>query len=144
MPGFHHWPLDAAFVQIAEARITRIICLEEASKMLDRSPAYYGALERGETPAPVTWHPVVDYGVPEDLEAYLGLVREIADALRAGERVLVHCAGGCGRSGTFASLVLVALGADPESAEATYRGAAGCGPESRAQRALVRRGLSVH
>jgi hypothetical protein len=142
MPGFLHWPLDAAFSQITERGIGRVICLEEEDKMRDRSPAYWRAVTTGETPAPVTWLPVLDYGVPEDLDAYLALVREIAVALRLGERVLVHCAGGCGRSGTFASLVLVALGMDPEAAEAAYRQARGCGPESPAQRALVRGGVA--
>jgi hypothetical protein len=138
MPGFLHWPLDAAFAQIAARDIGRVICLEPGETMHDRSPAYWGALQRQETPAPVTWLPVPDYGVPEDLEAYLAVVREIAGALREGERVLVHCAGGCGRAGTFSGMVLVALGMEPAAAEATYWAARGCGPESPAQRALLR------
>lgn len=143
MPGFAHWPLDAAFVQIAERRVDRIVCLENEANMLDRSPAYWRSLTNGDTPAPATWLPVEDFGVPEDLVAYRSVVREIAAALRAGERVLVHCAGGCGRAGTFACMVLIELGLDAEAAEETYRAARGCGPESPAQRAFIRAGGRV-
>lgn len=136
-----HWPLHAAFADISRAGVTRIVCLEEREKLLERSPGYFGALERGEAPAPVRWHPVTDFGVPEDVDAYRALVREVAAAVRDGEAVLVHCAGGCGRAGTFAALVLVALGTDPADAEEVFRRARGCGPESPVQRELVRRGL---
>ena len=137
MPGFAHWPLDAAFRQIAERKVDRIVCLEDEGKILDRSPAYWRALTSGDLPAPATWLPVEDYGVPLDLPAYVAEVHRIVDALRAGERILVHCAGGCGRSGTFACLVLVALGMSPDDAVAAYWAARGCGPESAAQKALV-------
>lgn len=139
MPGFVHWPLEAAFRQIAEAGVDRVICLEEDHMILERAPAYWRALASGETPAPVTRVEVADFEVPSDEAAFLSLAREVADDLRRGQRILVHCAGGCGRTGTFAVLVLGVLGMDHADALATFRAARGCGPESRIQHELLAR-----
>lgn len=45
----------------------------------------------------------------------------IFGSLRAGERVLVHCAGGLGRSGMIAAKLLTALGASASHAVAAVR-----------------------
>jgi len=45
----------------------------------------------------------------------------IFGSLRAGERVLVHCAGGLGRSGMIAAKLLTALGASASQAVAAVR-----------------------
>jgi protein-tyrosine phosphatase len=119
--------------------ITQVVCLASEEELLDRSPEYYGALLRGEVDVPVERFFVPDWGVPEDAPAFLGLARSTAARLRAGERVLVHCAGGCGRTGMFCACVLVALGATPDEAVAGFRAARGCGPETESQMALVTR-----
>ena len=51
--------------------------------------------------------PVLDGGVPADVEAFLVLV---AEAAMPGREVLVHCDSGRGRAPTFAAAVLVARG----------------------------------
>lgn len=45
----------------------------------------------------------------------------VLGSLRAGERVLVHCAGGLGRSGMIAAKLLTALGASASHAVAAVR-----------------------
>jgi hypothetical protein len=61
-------------------------------------------------------HPVVDVSVPGDPVAFRELVADVAQRLRAGEVVAVHCRGGLGRTGLTAACVLVAFGMDPEGA----------------------------
>jgi protein-tyrosine phosphatase len=46
---------------------------------------------------------------------------DVADALRMGKRVLVHCAQGWNRSGLITGAALVDLGVDPQSAIALIR-----------------------
>jgi protein-tyrosine phosphatase len=56
--------------------------------------------------------PIPDGGVPLDPEAdkYGGFIEDVAEYLKGGQTVVVHCRGGQGRSGMVAASVLVALG----------------------------------
>jgi ADP-ribosyl-[dinitrogen reductase] hydrolase len=67
--------------------------------------------------------PVVDGSVPESMQDVLRLVRQAIGLLEAGESVVVHCRGGLGRSGLFASCCLVALGHEPAGAIRVVRAA---------------------
>jgi len=88
------------------------------------------------------WHhlAVVDMQVPdagfERDWIYHGHV--LRQRLLHGGRVLLHCRGGLGRSGTIAARLLVELGADPEAAIATVRSAQPGAIETAAQEAHVR------
>jgi len=80
--------------------------------------------------------PVPDYSIPKDREAFLGLVQTVAQGLRSGERVLIHCGAGIGRTGTPAVSVLMALGmAHADAHEAVSD--AGSGPETSGQEELA-------
>jgi protein-tyrosine phosphatase len=60
----------------------------------------------------------------------------VADDLRAGESVLLHCAAGIGRTGTAAACVLKSLGLTRDEALERVR-AAGSDPQSAAQSGLI-------
>lgn len=70
--------------------------------------------------AGLRWHhlSIADMGVP----AAPGVLqaeepaRAVVQALARGERVLVHCAAGLGRTGTLAAALLVAFGRAPQAA----------------------------
>jgi protein-tyrosine phosphatase len=78
--------------------------------------------------------PIPDRSVPASLPDAVGLIREIAKALREGRNVAVHCRQGVGRSGMIASGVLVVSGAEPRKAIEAVSAARGQNvPETPAQ-----------
>jgi ADP-ribosyl-[dinitrogen reductase] hydrolase len=84
--------------------------------------------------------PVRDVDVPdahfETQWCYAGL--RLREHLRQGRRVLVHCRGGLGRSGTIAARLLVEMGWSPNEAIAAVRAQRPGAIETRAQEQYVR------
>jgi protein-tyrosine phosphatase len=78
----------------------------------------------GHWPSNVVVHrmPVVDHRAP-DLDQLVELAREVVDALRSGEVVLIHCHAGMGRAATAACAVLMELGYRLPDAYNTLRNA---------------------
>lgn len=82
-------------------------------------------------------HPIEDYGLPQ-MNAFADLVQKITELLREDAHVTVHCKAGIGRSGTVASCVLVALGADPATAQNQVSEARGVAvPDTAEQAAFI-------
>jgi protein-tyrosine phosphatase len=135
MPGEYE-SLEQAFQEMRGQGITRIVRLAPIEEIREKSPEYYRALEEGRVPWPVEECSVPDGGIPEDRSAFLKTVRYAADWLRAGERVLVHCSAGIGRTGMFAICTLVVLGTSQEDATRTVS-EAGSRPEKPVQREFV-------
>ncbi len=69
------------------------------------------------------WIPIPDGGAPDQAAdaAWVVVGREIAEALRAGRRVALHCHAGLGRSGTMAASLLTLFGVPVSDAIATVR-----------------------
>ena len=53
--------------------------------------------------------PVPDFDIPRDRAGFLELAAGLAEELRGGRHVAVHCRGGIGRSGMLAASVLLRL-----------------------------------
>ncbi len=83
--------------------------------------------------------PVPDFDVPAGLD-WIALRDRVLAALGRGERVLLHCFGGCGRSGMLALRLMIAAGEDPERAVARLRKVRPCAIETDAQMAWARSG----
>jgi protein-tyrosine phosphatase len=97
-----------------------------------------GSLPGDLTNAGILWAhvPVANFGVPSDAEAAVwpAVQAQALGLLRSGGRVLVHCFGGCGRSGMAALRLMVAAGGEPECALHRLRAARACAVETEAQR----------
>lgn len=65
--------------------------------------------------------PIPDFSIPTDSATALAVVTHLAEALKAGGRVLVHCHGGKGRSGMIAARILTEFGLPAPEAVAAIR-----------------------
>jgi protein-tyrosine phosphatase len=135
MPGRSE-PLDLVWEHIRADGVQAIVNLAQPAEIRRKSPDYAKALEAGLVPCPVVSFPVKDYGTPDSRETFWELALDVAQRLEAGERILVHCAAGIGRTGSLATCVLVALGETPTAAAKAVR-AAGSRPETDGQMDLV-------
>ena len=113
-----------------------VVCLVEAGELRGRYDEYADWLDAGGEGSAMYW-PIADMHAPA-AEAMLDFVDGLVRRLRLGEALLVHCAGGIGRTGTTAICLLIRLGVDRGDAERTVAKARpGAGPEVDSQRALV-------
>lgn len=135
MPGRFE-PLEDTLREIEALGITRVICLTPLEEIWRKSSHYACFLESGAYRWKQEMFPIKDFSVPDDREAYLELAQRLADRLVAGENILIHCAGGVGRTGTLAAVILLALGMNQlEALQAVEM--AGSRPENTTQRDLV-------
>lgn len=85
----------------------------------------------------ITFHslPVRDFGAPAPgvQAAWPGVSKKAHAILSGGGRVLVHCRGGCGRSGMVLLRLMVEMGEAPEAALARLRAQRPCAVETAAQ-----------
>ena len=79
--------------------------------------------------------PVEDYAHPdpEVEETWHSTSRSALAALQGGGRVLVHCKGGCGRSGMAALRLMIEAGEDADAALKRLRAVRPCAIETDAQ-----------
>jgi ADP-ribosylglycohydrolase len=66
-------------------------------------------------------HPIEDMNVPTDRRAYRALLDDLQGRILAGQRVVVACRGGLGRTGTAVACLLVDAGMSSEDAIALTR-----------------------
>lgn len=112
-----------------------VVCLCQRHELVDRYPDYVAWM--GEPGDHSIWWPIPDLGAMT-LSATVTFVDGLAGRLRAGERLLVHCAAGIGRAGTTAVCVLIRLGVTADEARRVVAEARpGAGPEAGSQLALV-------
>ena len=85
--------------------------------------------------------PIVDFGTPQGQTARLwpAAAAQTLALLAAENRVLIHCMGGCGRSGMAALRLMVMAGEDPAAALIRLRQARPCAVETDAQQAWASR-----
>lgn len=135
MPGrFEAWP---AFEQQAQrSKLGLVVCLTPRAELSELSPDYHAAVVAGRVPFRWQHMPMRNFGVPDDPAGFRRDVAVIADALRRGDAVMLHCAAGMGRTGTAAACVLKALGLDTAAALQRVRDA-GSNPQNAQQSGIV-------
>jgi protein-tyrosine phosphatase len=70
-------------------------------------------------------YPIPDTHLPQDRASFRTFAGRLADRLRAGEAVGIHCRGSIGRSAVTAACALIHLGWTPEAALAAITAARG-------------------
>lgn len=136
MPGrYESWEEFQGHVVGTE--INRIVCLAEEEEIKRKSPSYFRAIRSGSIPCPKSDFPIPDFDTPSDRIAFAEFVRLVARDVESGESVLIHCAGGIGRTGIFAACVLHCMGFKEDMAVGLVE-EAGSGPETPPQLDLVK------
>ena len=98
---WHHLRSDA---------VGAIVCLNEKYEIREKSSKYADALETGTVPCSVLPFEIPEGSAPDDRDAFWALANDVANRLESGESILIHCAGGVGRTAMLAISVLLALG----------------------------------
>ena len=116
MPGRFE-AIERVWHQVRSDAIGAIVCLTEQYEIHLKSTQYAQALASGTVPCAVLPFEIREGGVPEDRNAFWGLANDVAKRLQRGEAILIHCAGGVGRTAMLAVSVLLALGEPMSAAE---------------------------
>jgi len=61
-------------------------------------------------------HPVPDHQLPPDVQAFRMFAGDLANRLRAGQRIGIHCWGSIGRATVATACTLIHLGWEPRRA----------------------------
>src|SRR5580704_15593734 len=131
MPGRNE-SIEEFLADITRKKISCVVCLVPPDEIRRKAPAY-ATLLAGKVPWDHTAFPIPDFGIPDE-QALTTRSREIAETLRTGRSVLIHCGAGIGRTGTVAVAVLLCFA--PEFAMQTVKAAGSC-PEAGAQMELL-------
>lgn len=122
---------------------TLVLTMTETAEL---ARAGAGKLPEHLTRAGIDWRhlPIPDFNAPPATTAarWLAASRAARDALAHGYGVLVHCHGGCGRSGMAVLRLMVELGESPEAALVRLRAVRPCAVETDAQFAWAAEGAS--
>jgi len=116
MPGRFE-ALDSVWARVQSEAVGAIVCLNESHEIQEKSARYAQALAAGTVPCAVLAFEIREGGAPADRSGFWALANDVAERLRCGEAVLIHCAGGVGRTAMLAVSVLLALGAPLGAAE---------------------------
>jgi len=135
--------LAGDLARIADFRPALVVSLTLAEEL-----AAEGATDLSErlAEAGINWRhfPIGDFGAPQPDAAPLwqAVATEMRAALAASGRVLIHCKGGRGRTGTIALRLMIESGETPEDALARLRAARPGTVETDAQRLWAAAGES--
>lgn len=135
MPGRRE-PLGDFIAAVTAEQIQHIVCLVSDEEIAKKSPTYLAAIKEKQIPGLLWRFPIPDYGIPKDTQALDRLLAKIRELLEQGESVVVHCAGGHGRTGMLAILLLTHLGIELDEAIRRVR-SAGSGPDTEEQRLFL-------
>ncbi len=136
MPGRYE-PFAECKTEFSRSEIGRIVCLAPLDEIREKSPEYFKAIQAGDLSCERDAFEIPDFEVPKDRNGFIQLAKDVSSRLRSGERILIHCAGGIGRTGMLAICVLLALGVDLQEACASIKESGPC-PETEPQRELIR------
>ena len=111
-----------------------IVSLTEKKEMEDLGARDFISLIEKEK-IPWLHFPIKDFGIVDQQQKFLWepTSKNIHQKLNNGDRILVHCRGGCGRSGMIVLRIMIEFGEDPEEALERLRKIRPCAVETEAQ-----------
>jgi len=77
--------------EIIQAGVNCVVRLAPMCEVRHKSQEYARAIEAGRLQWQDKAFDVRDYGVPDDRKEFLGFAREVADNLRSGGKIVIHC-----------------------------------------------------
>ncbi len=135
-PQWRDAAADARRLRDVHGCTTLLLLVEDVD--LDISRAWGTVPALAAAGVQVVRHPVADMDVPRDRHAFRVTLDDILGRIRAGERVVVACRGGLGRTGTAVACLLVDAGVPARDAIARVRAARPGTVERRLQESFVR------
>lgn len=128
--------LDVAAINCWEARVVLTLIDLHEMHLLQVSNLGEALIASG-----IRWHhlPILDGEAPRDsfMRSWPETLAECLTALRGDRKVLVHCRGGQGRSGTVACMLLIELGLPCQEALRLVRQARRRAVDTRAQQRFL-------
>ena len=111
-----------------------IVSLTEKKEMEDLGARDFTSLIEKEK-IPWLHFPIKDFGIVDQQQNFLWepISKNIHQKINNGDRILVHCRGGCGRSGMIVLRIMIEFGEDPEEALKRLRKIRPCAVETEAQ-----------
>lgn len=113
-----------AISEIAKSRVDAVLSLATAEEISEHGVTNMQDIFLQHA---LSWthFPIKDFDIPSDADtrAWSALETILAERLKTGGRVLIHCRAGFGRSGMIAARLLMACGSTPDDAVATVRNA---------------------
>ena len=109
LPGRYE-ALERVWHQVKTDAVGAIVCLTERDEIQVKSYEYLQAIDSGSVPCLLLPFGIPDRGAPEDRHGFWTLARDVAIRLQSRETILIHCAGGVGRTAMLSICVLLALG----------------------------------
>ncbi len=122
MPGRDE-EFDASVSEIINRKIDEVVCLATDEEIIMKSPLYKYILQTKKYAWHQTIYSIPNFGAPSDKEEFLQFTRDLAGKLLSGNKLLVHCGGGIGRTGMLAVALLMCLGVEMEEARETVASA---------------------
>jgi ADP-ribosyl-[dinitrogen reductase] hydrolase len=120
------WDRDLAsdVAALKQQDITAVVSLLAQEELQQHGAGDIGSLL---DQAQMDWlqFPISDYGIPsaEVTRRWTQTVPQLLQYLQEGQKVVIHCAAGYGRTGMMTAALLVAMGVDAQTAIALVRAA---------------------
>ena len=113
---------------------TTIVSLTPKKEMEDLGASDFVSMMAKER-IPWVHFPIKDFSIVDQQQEILWekISKNISLQINNGNRILVHCRGGCGRTGMIVLRFMIEFGEDPEKALERLRAIRPCAIETRAQ-----------
>jgi len=135
MPGRYE-DFETVSSEIKRLKIDEVICLATWDEIKLKSLPYYTAIQSNMNGWRQRMFPIPNFGAPSDKQKFLQIVKDLAQQLLSGKKLLIHCGGGIGRTGTLATGLLLSLGVEAEKAKKTAASAHSF-PETTSQEQIL-------